>query len=73
MTGCIVSMEVDHAADDATILDRLCKVYAEMVDQTENRATTRDVTRSERLKDLLVFTEYVLGIEDDNPLDDWFE
>jgi hypothetical protein len=53
--------------------ERLDKVYAQLIDETENPDTVCDKERSELLQKLLEYTEYILDGIYDNPLDLWFD
>ena len=57
-------MEVD--------LKRFEALYQELVDETENPTTYRSKDRSELLTKLLVLMEYLRGMDEKNPLEDWF-
>lgn len=51
---------------------RCDRIFRRLVDETENRATCRNEFRAKLLSHLIPLFEYLLGKDDENPIDGWF-
>jgi len=61
-----------NASEERVLSVRAEEVYNYLVDEIGNKSTIHDRTKNDRLHVLLQVLEYILGNEDENPMDEIF-